>query len=296
MAIIDLRPRYPIALAWPRLAYTLSKLDHIAIHHSVTPTPSASATQSTETSILDAIHRHHLGRGFGGIGYHEEVFPSGRAYQSCKLTQWGANVGGHNDHLYGVCVIGTYTNGPASSKAIEAAAVAVDHIDRFLGRKLPLAPHHRWTSTACPAQVNGQISGIRAALAPPPPTGAWAEVRPITKKSVTLYQPTPLVNLNTGAKVIDLAQNTSISVSGIYRDSHYISTYSFLRQIANGFAVTATIKPTSCAAELERIRILQGQLALAKTGAKNWERVAEVRATQVLVLEETVAKIRALVR
>ena len=274
MAIINLTARYPIPLVWPRLAYTLSKIHAIAIHHSVTSNLPLTASQAQEMAVLDAIHRHHVAKGFGGIGYHLCAFPSGRIYQTAKLIQWGANVGGRNSELYGVCYIGTYTNTVPSQRHQVAVAEGVDAIDKFLGRKVALRPHRLpkgWTSTACPGQAEQTIPGLRALIPAPPPSGIWREVRAISKNA-HLYEATNLVNLPDRTLIKPLAKDLNIEVRGIWRNM-YISRYSMERKIPAGFAVSATIPP-SCQAERDQIaallrtnNTLKAQLAAERTRA-----------------------------
>ena len=110
----------------------LSMVDAIVIHHSVTPTLSAHATQAEEIAWIDKIDAYHRTRGFGGIGYHLVCFPSGRAYYISTLRQWGAGVYLENNHTCHVCLVGDYTNVPAAQQHLAGAAVAADFIDRFL--------------------------------------------------------------------------------------------------------------------------------------------------------------------
>lgn len=170
--VIDLRGRYKIAVAWPRSRMMKSRVDAIAIHHSVTPTPAADWTIAQEIAVLDAIHRHHLAQGFGGIGYHLCGFPSGRWYLTAPLEQWGANVGGENNHVYGVCIIGTYTEVAPIIEALQAGAMSVDEIDRFLGREVVLRSHGKiyggWTATTCPGKVSATVSSLRGLIPTPP--------------------------------------------------------------------------------------------------------------------------------
>ena len=130
--MIDLRSRYPIPLQWPRLAMVPSMIEAVVIHHSVTPTLSAGATQAQEIAWLDRIHAHHVSRGMLGIAYHLCVFPSGRVYYTASLRQWGAGVYLRNNRTYHICLVGNFTNVAATQKHLQAAAVAADFIDEFL--------------------------------------------------------------------------------------------------------------------------------------------------------------------
>ena len=291
MAIMDVRSRYPIALAWPRLAMIASRVNSIAIHHSVTPTPAASWTQSQEVAVLDSIHRHHVAKGFGGIGYHLCCFPSGRWYYVCSLGQWGANVGGRNSELFGVCIIGTYTEIMPIDAALRSGALSVDLIDRYLKRKVAPRPHGLpggWSATTCPGVIRNKAATIRSYLpAPPPATDPfWAEVRPL-QKAVTLYRDTPLRNLKTNATIKILPEGTKLAVAAIYKTTDYLSLYSYSRKIANGFAVSATIPPVSCASERIKIAALTGQLATITASRTAW--VARAKNSEAIIEKVRVA-------
>ena len=123
MVVKDLRRRYPIPLAWPRLTLVPSMVEAVIIHHSVTPTLSAHATEAQEIAWLDNIHRYHVGKGFGGIAYHLCVFPSGRVYYTASLRQWGAGVYLRNNRTIHICMVGDFTL---------VAAEADEFADEFL--------------------------------------------------------------------------------------------------------------------------------------------------------------------
>jgi hypothetical protein len=124
--------RYPISLAWPRLAMSPGLVKSIVIHHSVTPTLSAHATEAEEIAWLDKIDAYHRSRGFGGIGYHICVFPSGRCYYTTNLHQWGAGVYKQNNCTYHICLIGDFTRVAPGQGQLKGAAEGTDFIDKFL--------------------------------------------------------------------------------------------------------------------------------------------------------------------
>lgn len=110
--VIDVTARYPLASVWWRGEYTPEDITDIVIHHTMTGETPADASVDDELAVLDCIYTFHVNtRVFGGIGYHGIAFPSGRAYQTCPLTRWGAHVAFENDHLWGFAAAGDYTNG-----------------------------------------------------------------------------------------------------------------------------------------------------------------------------------------
>jgi hypothetical protein len=112
MSIIDVTARYPLASVWWRGLYSSPDvITDIAIHHTVTFFLAADASQEDELNQLSVIYQYHYyTRGLGGIGYHGIAFPSGRAYLTCPLTRWGANVIDENNHIWGFAAAGTYTD------------------------------------------------------------------------------------------------------------------------------------------------------------------------------------------
>lgn len=245
MSIKSLISRYPIALRWPRSAYNLGIIDSISFHHSVTTNLSVNATEAQEIAILDAFHNYHKSLGFGGIGYHLCVFPSGRIYLTCKLTQWGASVGGHNNHEIGVCLVGTWTSTLPGQQQRVGGALAVDYVDKFLKRKVKLLGHKQYSghaSNACPGRIMEFLPILRSLIPAPAPVGIWGSVIPF-KTSVTLYENTNLVNLETGAAIKMLPKGTKLAVAAKYKTTHYLTEYSYTRRIPNGFAISATIPP-----------------------------------------------------
>ena len=130
--MIDLRSRYPIPLQWPRLAMVPSMISAIVLHHSVTPTLSAHATQAQEIAWLDKIHAYHISRGMLGIAYHFGAFPSERVYWLCSLNQWGAGVYKKNNKTIHICLVGDMTLVAAMQKHLKAAAEATALTDKFL--------------------------------------------------------------------------------------------------------------------------------------------------------------------
>ncbi len=294
MPVKDVTSRYPIAIAWPRLLYGAGKVDAIAIHHSVTPTPSATATEADELAILDAIHRYHVSRGFGGIGYHLCVFPSGRVYLVSRLSQWGANVGRNNNHIRGICFIGTFVDILPSSQHLIAGAEAVFYIDVYEKARDLCSPHSKWTSTACPSRVAEKVLLLNGRSLYPPDVSdpIWNMIRAITKKGVMLYRDVDLVSLATKKPIKRLPAGTGISVSGIYSGTHYLSTWSMTNRKPNGFEIAATVKPPveTCVgekAEILRLQTLQKALVERNTRLTNDLTASEgdVDALQAIVNE-----------
>lgn len=112
----------------------VSMVEAVVIHHSVTPTLPATATEAQEIAWLDRIDAYHRSKGFGGIAYHLCCFPSGRVYYTASLLQWGAGVYLKNNRTIHICLVGDFTHVAAPQQHLVGAAVATDFVDKFLAR------------------------------------------------------------------------------------------------------------------------------------------------------------------
>lgn len=131
----------------------LASVIGVALHHTVTSI-SPDATPAEEEAHARAIDRYHVGQGWGGIGYHYFVFPSGRAYR----VGWGqrAHVAHRNHELVGIAWVATLTDRTPSDIEVSAAAEAVRDAWTRIGGEVPLRGHREWAvagwSSACPGR------------------------------------------------------------------------------------------------------------------------------------------------
>ncbi len=109
---------------------------------------------------------------------------------------------------------------------------------------------HNWLSgTACPSNripwstIMNKLKPAAPPPPPPPPPDVWNDIVTIPAKQVTLYVTTNLVALPGGATVKSLPKGTSLTVTGRYRSSHYLTKWSMDNRKANGFAISATVNP-----------------------------------------------------
>lgn len=124
----------------------------IALHHTVT-TISPAATPAQEEAHARAIDRYHVDQGWGGIGYHYLVFPSGRAYR----VGWGqrAHVAHRNHELVGIAWVGNLSERVPSDIEIAGAKEAILDAWKRVGT-VPLKGHREWAvegwATSCPGR------------------------------------------------------------------------------------------------------------------------------------------------
>lgn len=151
MEVIDVTHQFHIPLEYPRLRMQRGRVDGVAVHHTAVLWPRPDATNEEELNHIRAIDRYHREvRGFGGFGYHLIAFPTRRIYLVTPLTQWGAHVYQHNDHLYGIALAGLFPTTVPGNEQLEATAVGINHIFEFLGHEVRISPHRRWGGTSCP--------------------------------------------------------------------------------------------------------------------------------------------------
>jgi hypothetical protein len=152
----------------------------IAIHHSVSGGSffmSNAPTQGDELSHLEMIDRYHASKGWGGFGYHQAVFLSGRYYLCGNLNGARAHVASRNNQLVGLVLIGTFTTVLPPASQLAAAAAGVAYIRRtYPGR--PIGPHRNWALLSEPTSCPGDTwaSWLPALGAPPSQEEDWFDM------------------------------------------------------------------------------------------------------------------------
>lgn len=127
----------------------------VTIHHSAmffrSTAPRAAAAQ------IARIQREHMNnRGYGDIGYHFLIDPSGRVWEGRQLQWQGAHASGSNNIAnIGICLLGNFVRqrdgqGPTRDqvRAMERLVVNLMHHYRMRGNALFC--HSDFKSTQCP--------------------------------------------------------------------------------------------------------------------------------------------------
>ena len=147
--------------AWQPKRENRSNLDRmqrpsrVTIHHSAmyfrSKTPSAAASQ------ISRIQREHMNnRGYGDIGYHFLIDPSGRVWEGRELRWQGAHASGDNNiGNIGICLLGNFVRerngqGPTSDQIRSMEQLVVSLMQRYRMRPSALYCHSDFKSTACP--------------------------------------------------------------------------------------------------------------------------------------------------
>jgi hypothetical protein len=118
-------------------------IDSIIVHHSASH-PMTTAAQ---------IREWHLARKFSDIGYHFVVEGDGHVIPGRPIQEIGAHCKGRNRNSVGVCVTGDNTKPelvwlPAQIESLRSIVGALRLV--FDLEHYDVAPHHAFSSTACP--------------------------------------------------------------------------------------------------------------------------------------------------
>ncbi|MGC6487359.1 MAG: peptidoglycan recognition family protein [Planctomycetota bacterium] len=129
----------------------------VTIHHSAmyfrSTAPRMAAAQ------IARIQREHMdNRGYGDIGYHFLIDPSGRIWEGRQLRWQGAHASGSNNIAnIGVCLLGNFMRrgdgqGPTRDQVRAMERLVVNLMQHYGMRGDALYCHSDFKSTACPGQ------------------------------------------------------------------------------------------------------------------------------------------------
>jgi len=141
----------------PRDLDRMQRPRKVTIHHSAmyfrSTAPSAAAAQ------IARIQREHMeNRGYGDIGYHFLIDPSGRVWEGRPLRWQGAHASGSNNIAnIGVCLLGNFMRqrdgqGPTREQVRSMERLVVNLMQHYGMRGDALYCHSDFKSTACPGQ------------------------------------------------------------------------------------------------------------------------------------------------
>lgn len=164
---------------WER---TTKEIRYLVIHHSVTK----------HEATPDDIALLHKARGWGGIGYHFVITKDGHVYYVGDVGTARANVGGLNEKVIGILLVGDFTRHLPSDEQILSA----HDLCKFFLDQTPVWPnlttweevmvgHKELNATACPgadwketaSSLFNRIRG-RIPYTPQPPTPEPTDPKP----------------------------------------------------------------------------------------------------------------------
>lgn len=139
----------------------------IAFHHSAVKLDGVPMDVDAEEQYLIGIHNYHVAKGFGGIGYHVAIFPSGRGYRFGDEDHQRAGVKALNWKLVHVCLIGDFTHEPPTEAQLAGGRDAIDFLRDSYGQ-IPYDGHKSLARpddpTACPGDTWPEWRGALEAL------------------------------------------------------------------------------------------------------------------------------------
>ena len=136
----------------------MGAISRLTIHHSAMflrdTRPSACAAQIQRIQI-----DHMETRGYGDIGYHYLIDPSGRIWAGRDLQWQGAHASGdHNIGNIGVCLLGNFMPGRKGHKPSPQQVTAMERLIAKLLRRHRLGAddifcHSHFKNTECPGEL-----------------------------------------------------------------------------------------------------------------------------------------------
>lgn len=150
--------------AWQPAPVVAAKLDamqrprRVTIHHSAMyfrdTRPAACATQ------IQQIQREHMrGRGYGDIGYHFLIDPSGRIWEGREMKYQGAHaLGDNNVANIGICVLGNFMRGrngqgPTPQQVDSMQRLVLQLMQRYRFGADAILCHSDLRATECPGPL-----------------------------------------------------------------------------------------------------------------------------------------------
>lgn len=130
----------------------LDRIERITVHHDGMPPVFVSNRQEVAARI-DQIRGVHQSNGWGDIGYHFIVDPTGQVWEGRPLIYQGAHVKNQNERNLGILVLGNFEMQSPTPAQIAAT-------ERFLAQcmrtyRVPLsrvATHRELAPTLCPGR------------------------------------------------------------------------------------------------------------------------------------------------
>jgi hypothetical protein len=150
--------------AWGAKAADRSNLEpmvrptRVTIHHSAMyfrdTRPASCKTQ------LQMIQREHMGnRGYGDIGYHYIIDPSGRIWEGREMRWQGAHASGNNNIAnIGVCLLGNFMRGRSGQGPTPAQVTSMRMLVESLMKRYGFGAdaiycHSDFKATECPGPL-----------------------------------------------------------------------------------------------------------------------------------------------
>jgi hypothetical protein len=140
-----------------RLTAAAGGWSRVTIHHSAKYTREIGSP--TEANVADAIRDiqtvHMRDRGWGDIGYHFVIDPTGRIWQGRLLDWQGAHAQGSNNvSNIGICLLGDFDHERPDPRALDALERLTDALcERHHIARSRIYGHQKFAPTECPGDA-----------------------------------------------------------------------------------------------------------------------------------------------
>jgi hypothetical protein len=165
-----------------------SRVQGVVVHHSgVENGPKGSAA-------VQAFERHHMGKGWDGIGYNWLVDESGTIFEGRGWESRGAGTKGWNSRSISVCYTGWGGNKPRD-EALRALEAVVAGAEAHFGKGMWVSTHRKKAKagyTTCPEKWLGDWVENGMGTVQPPETVDWAAIIRFFKDLHEQVKQTPL--------------------------------------------------------------------------------------------------------
>jgi len=154
-----------------------ARWSRITVHHSADVEDEGSFGSLGETvATLQRIQRVHMdpgdpSHGWGDIGYHFLIDPSGRILEGRQLDWQGAHARGVNNRTnIGVCLLGDFSRRAPSAASLDSLQRLLDDLrERFDIPATRVLVHKELVATACPGpSLTAWVERYRKRGAPRP--------------------------------------------------------------------------------------------------------------------------------
>jgi len=148
----------------------MGRIYRITVHHSAVVLRRTDV--GSARSAIRHIQKEHMdGRGYGDIGYHYLIDPSGRIWAGRELKFQGAHARGrHNEGNIGICVLGSFVRGRDGQAPTVAQVHSLTALVELLRKQFVIPPtqlhtHREFVATACPGdRLQAVVDRLRGNL------------------------------------------------------------------------------------------------------------------------------------
>lgn len=130
----------------------MQPVQRITVHHDGMP-PADIRSRADAAARIEMIREGHLSRGWGDIGYHYVIDPTGQVWEGRPLAWQGAHVKAQNEGNLGVLVMGNFEiQRPTSAQLATLDAFVSAQMRSYRVPVTRVFTHRELASTACPGR------------------------------------------------------------------------------------------------------------------------------------------------